>query len=79
MYMKPVQVLFDQPLLRRLDADPEVRRVGRSAVLRRAAAEYLRRSRKKRVAEAYGRAYGKNGGLGDEFAGWEDEGVWPEK
>jgi hypothetical protein len=77
--MKPVQVMMDEGLLRRLDADEEVRRSGRSAVLRRATAEYLRRSRSRRIAEAYRRAYRKDGGLGDEFAGWEREGSWPEK
>jgi hypothetical protein len=77
--MKPVQVLFDEPLLRRLDSDGEVRRFGRSAVLRRAAAEYLKRSRARRIAEAYRNAYRERGGLGSEFAGWEDEGSWPEK
>jgi hypothetical protein len=77
--MKAVQVLFDEPLLKRLDADPEVRRAGRSAVLRRAAAEYLRRSRSRRIAEAYRRAYADHSGLGEEFAGWEAEGTWPEK
>ncbi len=29
--------------------------------------------------DAYRRAYAKNVGLGEEFAGWESEGVWPEK
>lgn len=77
--MKPVQILMDEPLLRRLDADEGVRRFGRSAVLRRAAADYLRRARAKRIAEAYRRAYGKNNGLGEEFAGWQDEGSWPAK
>ena len=77
--MKPVQILMDEALLRRLDADDEVRLRGRSAVLRRAASEYLRRSRSRRIAEAYRRAYGKDAGLGDEFAGWEREGSWPEK
>jgi metal-responsive CopG/Arc/MetJ family transcriptional regulator len=77
--MKPVQILMDEALLRRLDADEEVRKSGRSAVLRRAASEYLRRSRSKRIAETYRRAYGKDAGLGDEFAGWEREGSWPEK
>jgi metal-responsive CopG/Arc/MetJ family transcriptional regulator len=77
--MKPVQILMDEALLRRLDADDEVRIRGRSAVLRRAASEYLRRSRSKRIAEAYRRAYGKDAGLGNEFAGWEREGSWPEK
>lgn len=77
--MKPIQVMFDETLLKRLDADAEVRKVGRSAVLRRAAAEYLRRSRAERIAAAYRRAYDRAGGLGDEFAGWEHEGAWPEK
>ena len=77
--MKPIQILIDEKLLRRLDADEEVRRAGRSAVLRRAAAEYLRRSRARRIAEAYRRAYDKRADLGDEFAGWEDEGSWPVK
>jgi metal-responsive CopG/Arc/MetJ family transcriptional regulator len=76
--MKPIQVLFDEPLLRRLDADAEVRKMGRSAVLRRAAAEYLRKRRAKATSEAYRRAYAKAEGLGDEFSGWEDEGAWPE-
>jgi len=71
--------MFDEDLLKRLDADGEVRRVGRSAVLRRATAEYLRRSRRRRIAEAYRRAYGSGEGLGDDFAGWANEGTWPEK
>ena len=70
--------MFDEVLLKRLDADLEVRKFGRSAVLRRAAADYLRRSRAKRIAEAYRRGYRTSPGLGEEFAGWEDEGSWPE-
>jgi metal-responsive CopG/Arc/MetJ family transcriptional regulator len=77
--VKPIQVLIDEPLLRRLDADPEVKRVGRSQVLRRAAGEYLRRSRIRRIAEGYRRAYGGGKVLGGEWAGREDEGSWPEK
>ena len=69
---------MDERLLHRLDADPEVKRDGRSAVLRRAVALYLRRRRARQVSESYARAYGQGEGLGDEFAGWEHEGVWPE-
>ena len=79
MYMKSVQVTFDERLLEKLDRDDEVVRDGRSAVLRRAAAEYLKRKRRSTLAEAYRRAYAKDGSLGDEFAGWEDQGVWPGK
>ncbi len=69
--------MIDEPLLRRLDADEEVRHLGRSAVIRQATAEYLRRRRDRRVAEAYKRAYGSDDGLGDEFKGWEDQTQWP--
>ena len=61
----------------RWDATDEVRKDGRSAVLRRAAAEYLVRRERAEVRERYERAYGELDGLGDEFGGWEEEGVWP--
>ena len=77
--MKAIQITLDEELLARLDADEEVRRDGRSAVLRRAADEYLRRRRRKAIADQYAKAYGAAEGLGDEFGGWEHEGVWPEK
>lgn len=77
--MKAVQVMLDEKLIARLDADPEVRKFGRSAVLRRAASAYLRRSHSRRIEEAYKRAYKDVDGLGEEFAGWENEGAWPEK
>lgn len=76
--MKAVQVTMDEHLLRRLDADDEVKRIGRSAVLRRAAAEYLQRRRSRQVADAYARAYGPGKGLEESFAGWEHEGAWPD-
>jgi hypothetical protein len=72
--------MFDDVLLARLDADDEVRQMGRSAVLRRAAAEYLRRRRIKKTADAYRQAYGgSTSAVDSEFAGWPDEGAWPEK
>ena len=71
--------MIEDELLKRLDADVEVKQAGRSAVLRRAAREYLRRSRAKRIAEAYRRAYRGPEGLGAQFSGWEHEGAWPEK
>ncbi len=77
MYMKAIQVTMDDDLLARLDADDEVRRDGRSAVLRRAADEYLRKRRRRAIADQYARAYGRGAGLGAEFNGWEDEGAWP--
>jgi metal-responsive CopG/Arc/MetJ family transcriptional regulator len=77
--MKPIQILFDERLLRALDADEEVRKLGRSAVLRRAAAEYLRRSRSRRIAEQYRQAYSGEAQVSEELEGWASEGVWSEE
>ena len=76
--MKAIQITLDETLLARLDADDEVRRDGRSAVIRRATDEYLRRRRKRAIADQYERAYGATADLGEEFSGWEHEGAWPE-
>jgi metal-responsive CopG/Arc/MetJ family transcriptional regulator len=77
--MKPVQVMLDEGLLRRLDADPEVKKAGRSAVLRRAAELYLRRSAASRIKAAYERGYAKGDPVAEEFPDWGREAAWPEK
>jgi len=76
--MKPIQVMFDEQLLAKLDATDEVKRQGRSAVLRRATEDYLRRRRRWTISEGYRSAYGAVGGLGEEYAGWDGQGEWPE-
>jgi len=76
--MKAIQITVDDGLLARLDADAEVKRLGRSAVFRRAVDLYLRQRRKREIGEAYRRGYGTKGGPGREFAGWSEEAVWPE-
>jgi metal-responsive CopG/Arc/MetJ family transcriptional regulator len=75
--MKAIQVTFDEQLLAKLDATEEARRHGRSALLRRAAAEYLLRQDSLRVAEAYRAAYASTSELDRELEGWEEEGTWP--
>ena len=75
--MKAIQVTFEEGLLAELDATDEVRRDGRSAVLRRAVVDYLRRRQSFVISEKYERAYGSETGLGKDFSGWEDEGQWP--
>ena len=76
-YMKDIQITLDDALLSRIDRDEEVRRDGRSAVLRRAADQYLRQRRAGAIASAYRRAYADGSGLDGEFTAWEKEGVWP--
>jgi len=76
--MKAIQITVDERLLARLDADAEVKRDGRSAVLRRAVTQYLEKKRRTAIAHAYRRGYGKHPAKG-EFAAWADEAVWPEE
>jgi len=71
--------MLDERLLERLDASPEVKRHGRSAVLRRAAEEYLRRERRFEIAERYRAAYGAGEALDRDWSGWSDEGTWPDE
>lgn len=76
--MRAIQVTFDEELLEQLDASGEVQREGRSAVLRRATAEYLARQRDSEIAEAYRRGYGEHP-VDEELEGWSEQGVWPEE
>ena len=74
--MKVIQVSIDERLLKSLDKRPEVKKFGRSAVLREAVFEYLRSKRKREIAEEYRRAY--SAGPDPELASWEKQGVWLE-
>ncbi|HXO21936.1 MAG TPA: hypothetical protein VOA87_18635 [Thermoanaerobaculia bacterium] len=70
--------MFDEDLLAELDETPDVRKKGRSAVLRQLTSDYLRRRRKHEIDAQYDRAYaGVEEPLGKGFEGWEEEGVWP--
>ncbi len=75
--MKAIQVMMDESILAGFDADEEVRRSGRSAVLRHIVREYLRQRQRTGIVRQYRKAYGQRPGLGDEFAGWDNEGTWP--
>ena len=69
--------MFDEALLARLDALDQVRREGRSAVLRRAAAEFLQRRQRQIVADQYREAYADGFDRDAELSGWSEEGSWP--
>jgi metal-responsive CopG/Arc/MetJ family transcriptional regulator len=77
--MKPVQILIDEELLAGLDQDEEVRRGGRSKVLRGLIAAYLDSRREARLDLQYRRGYGDSLGVSEELDGWDEEGSWPEK
>ena len=74
--MRTIQITIDERLLKALDRDVEVKRIGRSAVLRKAAFDYLRRKRRQEIEEEYRRAYAK---ADPELRGWTSEAVWPDE
>ena len=75
--MKAIQITLEEDLLRRLDADEKVKQIGRSALLRQLAREYLRRERERRIDEQYARAYRGGDGADPQRTPWETEGEWP--
>ena len=75
--MKAIQITIDEGLLTQLDADEQVRHLGRSAVLRQVAAEYIERRKRQAVAEQYQRAYAGAAAAIPELGDWEWQGVWP--
>ena len=69
---------MDEHLLLLLDQEEDVRKQGRSAVLRRIVEAWLSDRREQRLTDAYRKAYARDPGLGEEWEGWEEQGAWPE-
>jgi len=77
--MKPVQILIDDELPAGLDEDDEVRRSGRSKVLRRLISAYLESRRDARRDAQYRQGYGDGLRVSEELDGWGEEGSWPKE
>jgi metal-responsive CopG/Arc/MetJ family transcriptional regulator len=78
MPAKPVQISFDDELLRRIDDDPETREKGRSAFVRSAVSSYLEARRRRQVDAAIRAAYGGHAEeMAAEVDGLTDAQTWP--
>lgn len=77
--MKAIQFTLDETLLKRVDADPEVRASGRSAFLRNAIEEYLKRRRERSIRDAYPRGYRAKPVRPGEFETTTEALVWPDE
>jgi metal-responsive CopG/Arc/MetJ family transcriptional regulator len=78
MGAQAVQVLLDPALLRAIDGDPEARRIGRSAFIRRALTAYLEAKKRRDVDDAISRAYrGKADELFDDVRDLIGAPAWP--
>ena len=65
---------MDEELPAGLDEDEEVRRSGRSKVLRSLVSAYLENRREARLDEQYRQGYGGTIRVSEELAGWEGKG-----
>ena len=65
-------ITLDEGPLETLDRNEEVQRNGRSAVIRRAVTDYLRKKHREAIEEAYQRGYGKYP-VDSDLDGWADQ------
>lgn len=80
MSARPVQISMDTELLRRIDADPEVQRRGRSAFVRSALRFYLRAKERTEIDSAICRAYGGEADhLAEEIDDLMEMQAWPDE
>ena len=77
--MKAIQFTIGEALLELLDADPDVKKHGRSDFLRRAVEAQLKRKRENEIRSAYRRGYGKSPPAGEEFSTEPEALAWPEE
>lgn len=79
MAARRVQVSLDDELSKRLDRDPEAKRLGRSAFIRNAVAAYLQAKERRDTDAAIRRAYAGEANAGvDEIEELIGAQAWPE-
>jgi len=76
--METIQVVLDAKLLRAADLAAKRQKVNRSALVRQALQEHLKRLRELELEERDRRGYMAQPQRKDEVEGWEDVIAWPE-
>jgi len=77
-HMETIQVVIDSKLLRATERAAQRAKLNRSALVRDALREHLRRLRTRELEERDRRGYSLVPPQDDEMAGWESEAAWPE-
>jgi metal-responsive CopG/Arc/MetJ family transcriptional regulator len=79
MPVKAVQISMDADLLRRVDAQPETLRHGRSAFVRSAIESYLRARKRREIDQAISSAFASDAdAMLDDVADLMDAQAWPD-
>ena len=80
MPVHAVQVSLDNELLKRIDADPEAKKKGRSAFIRDALRLYLRARERRKIDHEIRSAYGgKSDAMLAEIEGLLERQTWPDE
>lgn len=77
--MKTIQVVLDAELLRAADGAAKRARVNRSALVRQALREHLKRVRSREAEARDRRGYQEHPQTARDLAPWEREALWPER
>ena len=76
--METIQVVLDGKLLKAADTAAKREKVNRSALIRRALEEHLKRLHVRDLEERDRRGYRAKPQRQEEFRPWEDAATWPE-
>jgi metal-responsive CopG/Arc/MetJ family transcriptional regulator len=76
--MQTIQVVLDAKLIKAADAAAKRQKVNRSALIREALREHLKRIRQRELEERDRRGYLAQPQREEEYAGWEEIAAWPE-
>jgi metal-responsive CopG/Arc/MetJ family transcriptional regulator len=76
--METIQVVIDSKLLRATDLAAQRAKQNRSALVRDALREHLRRLQARELEERDHQGYNLRPPQDDELSGWESEAAWPE-
>ena len=77
--METIQVVLDTKLLKATDLAAKRHKVNRSALIRQALQQHLKRMRELELEERDRRGYLAQPQREEEFRVWEDAAVWPER
>jgi metal-responsive CopG/Arc/MetJ family transcriptional regulator len=76
--METIQVVLDAKLLKEADLAAKRQKVNRSALIRHALQQHLKRLRELELEERDRRGYLARPQADEEFRNWEDAAAWPE-
>jgi metal-responsive CopG/Arc/MetJ family transcriptional regulator len=77
--METIQVVLDKELLRAADRAARKMNANRSALMREALREHLRRLDIRTKEDRDREGYARRPQIGDDIRAWEAEAAWPEK